>query len=200
MLVQALVREDLCQLYQETVQTRTDADDQAITSISAVREALCKADGEIGQIRAEIRELARRRTDLEGARDRAALVDGTPPKPLKGPNPAVALAVARCGRFAMKAVADTLQVASSGPKCNDPRTLAVKSDWLLPLDSKPINERRFLYQQHGSSVGNEHAMQFQPCALLLSSVEDLPSPRDIAENPVERIISEPERDRRHTAP
>jgi hypothetical protein len=70
-LVQALTREDLRQLYQEAARTRTDADDQAITSISAARDALRKADGEIGQIRAEIRELARRRTELEGARDRA---------------------------------------------------------------------------------------------------------------------------------
>ena len=73
-LVQALAREDLRELYQEAVRTRTDADDQAITSITAAREALQKADGEIAQIRAEIRELARRRTELEGARDRARSV------------------------------------------------------------------------------------------------------------------------------
>jgi hypothetical protein len=70
-LVQGLAREDLRQLYQDAARTKTDADDRAIASISTAREALQKADGEVSQIRIEIREMARRRTELEGARDRA---------------------------------------------------------------------------------------------------------------------------------
>jgi hypothetical protein len=71
LLAQALAREDLRELYQEAVATATRTDDQAISSISAARAALAKTDGEVTQIRAEIREMARRRTELEGARDRA---------------------------------------------------------------------------------------------------------------------------------
>jgi hypothetical protein len=71
LLAEALAREDLRTLYQEAVSTATKEDDQAISSISAARAALAKVDGEVAQIRSEIRETARRRTELEGARDRA---------------------------------------------------------------------------------------------------------------------------------
>jgi hypothetical protein len=70
-LAQALTREDLRQLYQDAVRTATEADDQAISTIAAARVALQKADGEVAQIRNDIRETARRRGELEGARDRA---------------------------------------------------------------------------------------------------------------------------------
>ena len=46
-------------------------DDEAVISIGKTREALNKADAEVNQIRAQIREMARRRVELEGARDRA---------------------------------------------------------------------------------------------------------------------------------
>jgi len=71
MLAQTLVHEDLRELYQSAVRTATKADDQAISSISKAREALQKAEGEIAQIRSEIRTMADRRIELEGTRDRA---------------------------------------------------------------------------------------------------------------------------------
>jgi hypothetical protein len=73
LLAEALAREDLRTLYQEAVRTATKADDHAISLISAAREALQKADSEVARIRSEIREMARRRSELEGARDRARL-------------------------------------------------------------------------------------------------------------------------------
>ena len=71
LLAQTLSREDLRKLYQDAVKTPAKTDDQAILAISAARKALQKADEEVSQIRSEIRELARRRGELEGARDRA---------------------------------------------------------------------------------------------------------------------------------
>jgi chromosome segregation ATPase len=74
MLAQGLAREDLNRLYQEALQTPAKEDEQAIEAISRSREALRKADAEVAQIRTEIRELAQRRGELEGARDRARRV------------------------------------------------------------------------------------------------------------------------------
>jgi hypothetical protein len=71
LLAQTLSREDLRKLYQDAISTPVKTDDQAILAISAARKALQKADGEVSQIRSEIRELARRRGELEGARNRA---------------------------------------------------------------------------------------------------------------------------------
>jgi chromosome segregation ATPase len=71
LLAEGLGREDLQKLYQEAVRTPTKADDQAIASIAAARQALQKIDSEVARIRSEMREMARRRSELEGARDRA---------------------------------------------------------------------------------------------------------------------------------
>jgi hypothetical protein len=71
LLSQALAQEDLRQLYQEALRTPREADEQAIIAISKVREALPKADGEVARIRAQSRDMAGRRTELEDARDRA---------------------------------------------------------------------------------------------------------------------------------
>src|SRR5262249_15279962 len=71
MLAQALTQEDLGRLYQEALGTPGKEDDEAVLSIGKTREALNKADAEVNQIRAQIREMARRRVELEGARDRA---------------------------------------------------------------------------------------------------------------------------------
>ena len=71
LLEDALAREDLRQLYQEAVETAGKADDQAVSSIAAARKALEKTEAEVAQIRNEIREQARRRSELEDARDRA---------------------------------------------------------------------------------------------------------------------------------
>jgi hypothetical protein len=70
-LVQGLAREDLNQLYREASRTPTPSDDQAISAIAAARTAYQKADTEVAQIRDQIRDMAQRRTELEGARDRA---------------------------------------------------------------------------------------------------------------------------------
>jgi hypothetical protein len=71
MLAQTLAQEDLGRLYQDALQTATKEDDEAVISIGKTREALNKADTDVSQIRTQIREMARRRVELEGARDRA---------------------------------------------------------------------------------------------------------------------------------
>ena len=71
MLAQALTQEDLRRLYQDALRTPAKDDDELITSIGKIRETLNKADSEVSQIRVQIRETARRRSELEGARDRA---------------------------------------------------------------------------------------------------------------------------------
>jgi hypothetical protein len=71
LLTEALSGEDLRRLYQEAVETAGKADDQAISSIAAARKASEKAEAEVAQIRSEIREMARRRSELEDARDQA---------------------------------------------------------------------------------------------------------------------------------
>jgi chromosome segregation ATPase len=71
LLSDGLSREDIRELFKDALRTAGAADDQAVSSISAAREALQKTDAEVSQIRAEIREQARRRTELEDARDRA---------------------------------------------------------------------------------------------------------------------------------
>ena len=80
LLAQELAGEDLRQLYQEAVRTATKADDQAISAISGAREARQKADAEVAQIRSEIRAMANRRSELEGARDRARNVGYDDPR------------------------------------------------------------------------------------------------------------------------
>jgi hypothetical protein len=80
LLAQQLAREDLRQLYQEAVSTQTNADDQAISTISSAQVALQKADGKVSQVRGELREMARRRAELEGARDRARSIGYDDPR------------------------------------------------------------------------------------------------------------------------
>jgi len=80
LLAEALAREDLRRLHEEAQRTRTQDDDQIVSSISAARAALQKADGEVGQIRTQIREMALRRSELEGARDRARSVGYDDPR------------------------------------------------------------------------------------------------------------------------
>jgi hypothetical protein len=74
LLAETLAREDLRELYQEAMRTPTKADDKAIAAISAARKGLQQADGDVAQIRAQIRDMAGRRGELEGARDRARSV------------------------------------------------------------------------------------------------------------------------------
>ena len=71
LLAGALAQKDLQQLYQDALRTPAKEDDELVMSIGKTREALQKADAEVSQIRAQIREMSRRRAELEGARDRA---------------------------------------------------------------------------------------------------------------------------------
>lgn len=80
LLAQALAREDLNELLTEASRTPTKADDQAIRSIARARASREKSDAEVGQIRGEIREMAKRRIELEGARDRARSVGYDDPR------------------------------------------------------------------------------------------------------------------------
>jgi chromosome segregation ATPase len=80
LLAQALEREDLRQLYREAVSTQTSADDQAVSAISSAQAALEKVDGEVARIRGQLRDMARRRTELEGARDRARSIGYDDPR------------------------------------------------------------------------------------------------------------------------
>jgi hypothetical protein len=79
-LAAALAREDLNELLTEASRTPTKDDDKAITSIANARAAREKADAEVRQIRADIREMARRRTELEEARDRARSIGYNDPR------------------------------------------------------------------------------------------------------------------------
>lgn len=80
LLAQALEREDLRRLYREAASTHSSADDEAVSAISSAQAALQKADGEVAQTRAQLRELARRRAELEGARDRARSIGYDDPR------------------------------------------------------------------------------------------------------------------------
>jgi chromosome segregation ATPase len=74
LLAQALTQEDLQRLYEEALLTPAKEDEQIVMSIGKARDALQRVDTEVSQIRAQIRELARRRAELEGSRDRARTV------------------------------------------------------------------------------------------------------------------------------
>ena len=80
LLASALAREDLNELLNEASRTPTKADDKAITSIASARASREKADAEIRQIRGDIREMAKRRTELEEARDRARSIGYNDPR------------------------------------------------------------------------------------------------------------------------
>jgi hypothetical protein len=71
LLAGALAQEDLRRLYQEALLTPAKKDEELVMSIGKTRETIGKADAEVSQIRAQIREMSRRRSELEGARDRA---------------------------------------------------------------------------------------------------------------------------------
>ena len=71
LLAQELTQRDFQRLYQDALRTPPKQDDDIIVSIGKTREALKKADAEVGQVRMQIRETAQRRSELEGSRDRA---------------------------------------------------------------------------------------------------------------------------------
>ena len=57
------------ELYAEASRTRTKDDDKAVRQIEGIEQKLANAEGQIDQIRAEARDLARRRADIERERD-----------------------------------------------------------------------------------------------------------------------------------
>lgn len=71
LVAEGLARDDLRQLYEEARRTPTPADDELINAITTARASYEKADGEVARIRASIRDMANRRWELEGTRDRA---------------------------------------------------------------------------------------------------------------------------------
>jgi hypothetical protein len=77
-LSQSIAREDLQTMYREARTTRTTDDDRLVQQIELTQNAIAKAEAEVGKIRDEAREIARRRSELEGVRDkvRAKNYDG----------------------------------------------------------------------------------------------------------------------------
>lgn len=62
-------REDLKALYRAAAATPDPRDDRLVRQIADLDAAIAKVDGEIAAIRAEAREIARRRSELESVRD-----------------------------------------------------------------------------------------------------------------------------------
>jgi hypothetical protein len=77
-LSQAIASEDLQTMYREARTTRTTDDDRLVQQIELAQNAIAKAETEVAKIRDETREIARRRSELEGVRDkvRASNYDG----------------------------------------------------------------------------------------------------------------------------
>ncbi len=69
-LSQSISREDLQTMYREARTTRTTDDDRLVQHIELTQNAIAKAESEVGKIRDEAREIARRRGELEGVRDK----------------------------------------------------------------------------------------------------------------------------------
>ena len=68
-LAEADSRQDIRELYQEASQTRTKDDDRVISQIEKIDARLAKAEQETLTMRAEVRDIARRRSDIERERD-----------------------------------------------------------------------------------------------------------------------------------
>jgi len=77
-LSQSIAREDLQTMYREARTTKTTDDDRLVQQIELTQNAIAKAEAEVTKIRDETREIARRRSELEGVRDkvRANKYDG----------------------------------------------------------------------------------------------------------------------------
>lgn len=71
LLSQALQHSDMRKLYADAFKTPTPADEQALNAITKAQEGLAKADQEVQQIRQQIQDLAKKRGELEIARDQA---------------------------------------------------------------------------------------------------------------------------------
>jgi chromosome segregation ATPase len=69
LLAEADSRDDVQELYREAARTRTPDDDKIVRQIEAIEAKLAKAEAEVDHIRAEARDLARRRAEVERQRD-----------------------------------------------------------------------------------------------------------------------------------
>ena len=69
-LTQAIAREDLQTMYREARTTKTTEDDRLVQQIELNQNAIARAEAEVAKIRDEAREIARRRGELEGVRDK----------------------------------------------------------------------------------------------------------------------------------
>ncbi len=69
-LSQAIAREDVQTMYREARTTPTPDDDRIVQQIETNQGAIAKAEAEVAKIRDEAREIARRRGELEGVRDK----------------------------------------------------------------------------------------------------------------------------------
>lgn len=70
MLTQAIASEDLQTMYREARATSTADDDRLVQQIEQSQNAIAKAETEVTKIRDEVREIARRRSELEGVREK----------------------------------------------------------------------------------------------------------------------------------
>jgi hypothetical protein len=70
LITQALSQESLQTMYQEARQTATPEDDRLVQKIELTQTAIARAEADLAQIRAEAREVGRRRGELENVRDR----------------------------------------------------------------------------------------------------------------------------------
>ncbi len=68
-LAEADARDDLRELQRQAAQTRTDEDDRIVRQIAAIDQKLAKAEADVDNIRAEARDLAKRRAEIERERD-----------------------------------------------------------------------------------------------------------------------------------
>ena len=68
-LAEADARDDIQQLYADAAKTRTKDDERVVKQIEAIDAKLARAEQEIEGIRAEARDIARRRADIERERD-----------------------------------------------------------------------------------------------------------------------------------
>jgi hypothetical protein len=69
-IAEADAQDDLTTLYREARRTRTDADDLIVRKVEGIDKKLEQVGGEITSLRKSAQELARRRVEVEGVRDR----------------------------------------------------------------------------------------------------------------------------------
>jgi hypothetical protein len=69
-LAEAISREDLAQLHRQALKTPTPEDERIVASLREIEQALVRREAEAEEVRKAAVELARKRAELEGSRDR----------------------------------------------------------------------------------------------------------------------------------